>query len=329
MRSLLTYEFPMGTRSLTSLRKKRTKHRESYTYNKLVRFSHFRQILRVFDCFAFKFEQHSYTATKSFLLGVTVKSPCLVFIFALKGDLELSDPFSQKITSVAEGKCFAVSLPAGRCSCPIKAGKSKVAVLVLNTKWMLDNGKVYEALRDILNDVTNGVASYHLLPVFDMNVKIDRHLKKLTEIKYRPSVTIEKVMLPIANRLALDYYELFTADNKRARSVDFKTPKQVAYEVRDRIISDVENGIIPDIGTIADDVAKSRSTLRRMCIKIFGMNTQRLILDAQMKVAHGLVRKGLKVQEVSNRLGFADYPIFSRKYKNYFGHSPEQDRRRQ
>ena len=54
------------------------------------------------------------------------------------------------------------------------------------------------------------------------------------------------------------------------------------------------------------------------------MNIQDLVEDAQMKIGHSLICQGVNIKGVSERLGFAETAIFSRKYKMYFGYSPSK-----
>ena len=76
-----------------------------------------------------------------------------------------------------------------------------------------------------------------------------------------------------------------------------------------------------------DDFCKavhmSESTLRRKCLKIFGIPPSELLLRYRIEVAKSLLKEGLAVGDVAGEVGFSTHAHFSTQFKRFVGITPQ------
>jgi AraC-like DNA-binding protein len=79
----------------------------------------------------------------------------------------------------------------------------------------------------------------------------------------------------------------------------------------------------PNVGDLAAALKISPRQLVNRCHDLFGESPARLLLRFKLRIADELLRyRGLRVQEVSNELGFANPYHFSRVYRRLRGYAP-------
>lgn len=305
------------------IRRKRnsvSKHRISYARVKLIRYKPIKILRQTFGGFAFYLELITHFVKKATVLTVNVAQNSLVFVYALKDDLTISVSEKPEPIVIVKGQCFVQAVPAGVYKWNANPGKMKFVYFVLRPAWLLRMRDVYPKLAGVIQEMQDGKVNNMVLPPYVMSRYTARQLDKLRNCKSLCPVDLEENLLHVINNLIVEYHNHLLAPV----IIPYKSPKQIIYEARDMIIEQVENGIIPSVTAISSQFNIEPKALRRHCNKIFNMNIQDLVEDAQMKIGHSLIRQGLNIKGVSERLGFAETAIFSRKYKRYFGYSPSK-----
>ncbi|PYF76122.1 helix-turn-helix domain-containing protein [Pedobacter nutrimenti] len=305
------------------IRRKRnsvSKHTISYARVKLIRYKSIKILRQTFSGFAFYLELITHFVKKRTLLTVKVAQNSLVFVYALKDDLTIAVSEQPEPIVIVKGQCFVQTVPAGVYRWNADPGKMKFVYFVLRPTWLLKMRDVYPKLAAIVKEMQDVNAVNMVLPPYVMTRHTARQLDKLRNCKASTVVDLEENLLHVINMLIAEYHNHLLAPVV----IPYKSPKQIIYEARDMIIEQVENGIIPSVTAISSQFNIEPKALRRHCNRIFNMNIQDLVEDAQMKKGHSLIHQGVNIKSVSERLGFAETAIFSRKYKRYFGYSPSK-----
>ena len=112
-------------------------------------------------------------------------------------------------------------------------------------------------------------------------------------------------------------------DDRSARQMKAEKP-----ELLDRIMAYVENHYAQEIRI--DEVGKalyiSSSTISHLFKQKMGVSFYRYVSQRRLIAAKTLIEKGLPLEEVAIRTGFADYSGFYRAFKQTYGISPRQYR---
>lgn len=81
----------------------------------------------------------------------------------------------------------------------------------------------------------------------------------------------------------------------------------------------------PTVSEIAQDLGMSTRHLSKLCRRLFNEGPARLHLRLKLRRAEQLLRhEGLRVNEASDALGFANPFHFSRVYRRVMGHPPSE-----
>jgi len=99
----------------------------------------------------------------------------------------------------------------------------------------------------------------------------------------------------------------------------------VAEVVRDQLLREPEN--MPGIDALSTQLAMAVRTLRRR-LEEEGTSYRGLVDEVRLTLADGLLRTGLPVEAVAERLGFAEASSFIRAYKRWTGMTPGELLRR-
>jgi AraC-like DNA-binding protein len=286
------------------------KERIAYAEHLLIRSADIDLFRQYFSGFIFYLELITFNVRKQGIVKIMAIQSCLMFIYTINSDLIFSVPDSPVQQIVPKGHCFAYLLPAGAYSWPIEPGMKKFVYFILSA----DYPQLEMAIKaQMENNTENKV--YRPCPITRSMLW---QLNKLKDCKLKAKAELEATLLNILNKLVLAYQDHLASPDLLAG----KTRKQIAFEVRDHIIAEVDRGIIPTVKQVSAWCCMETAALRRNCLKSFNMNIQELILDAQMKKAHDLLKKGLKLKTISAMLGYTEVSNFSRRYKKYFGCSP-------
>lgn len=106
----------------------------------------------------------------------------------------------------------------------------------------------------------------------------------------------------------------------------YRTDKNFIKAVK-FIYNNLDN--VLDIECIAQEVGLSVSTLKRLFLEATGSSIGKFIRRLRMESAFRSLRnKELSVIEIALRAGFEDHSAFSRSFKNIFGYSPTDARKK-
>jgi AraC-like DNA-binding protein len=124
---------------------------------------------------------------------------------------------------------------------------------------------------------------------------------------------------PVSVQLAIDRCEQELAMRAAANSV--------VEAVRARLVS--QNGVYPDVATMAQALLLSERTLKRR-LQDEGSTFQMLLDEARLHDALRLLaRPELAIKEVAQAVGYADPANFARAFTRWTGESPRDWRKRQ
>jgi len=321
MNPLFIIETPDEIKPRLNIRKRRPKsdqHRLSYAESKLIRSAHLNLFRQFYKGFLFYLEQVTATVKRKLVVNMEVKQHCIVLTYVMEGTLNFKIPGSSDTVAVSSGQCFAQSLPAGKYLWTLQPGKLKVICLVLHPEWIQQMKSVFNELVEINRLLIDQDAIYESFRTYRMSPYSRKHLKKIIHCRLNNKIDLEETLFHSVNRLAIEYNKHLVEPVSKLK----RPSKQIAYEVRDRIIEVVASETIPRVNEISEFFHLSPKALRRYCLKTFKMNVQELILDAQMKAAFNLIRRGLLIKEVAIKLGYSELANFSKRYRLYFGYPP-------
>ena len=77
--------------------------------------------------------------------------------------------------------------------------------------------------------------------------------------------------------------------------------------------------------SVADHFYLSRSQISRVFQQATGSSLWEYVSIKRLMAARAMIQRGEKASNAAQVCGFADYSVFYRAYRNYFGHSPKDD----
>lgn len=77
--------------------------------------------------------------------------------------------------------------------------------------------------------------------------------------------------------------------------------------------------------SVADHFYRSRSQISRIFHQATGSSFWEYVSIKRLLAARAMIQRGEKAGNAALVCGFADYSVFYRAYKNYFGHAPKDD----
>lgn len=321
MNPLFTIELPDEFKPRLNIRKRRHKseqYRLCYTESKLLRSSRLNLFRQFYSGLLFHSEHMTATVKRQLGINMEIRQQSIVLTYVLEGSLSIKVPGALEKISVPAGQSFAQSLPAGKYVWTLQPGKLKVICLVIHPQWIFHMNSVFTELAPINKELIDDNDSYQSFRSYKMSPHTRKYLKKLLHCRSNNKLDLEEALFSSINKLAIEYNKQLVETGSKLK----RPSKQIAYEVRDRIIEVVANETIPRVNDISEFFHVSPKALRRYCIKTFKMNVQELILDAQMKAAFNLIRRGLLIKDVAIKLGYSELANFSKRYRLYFGYPP-------
>ena len=320
MKTPFSFELQDGIQLLTHIIKRRpgSKHHIVYAITRLSSSRPVKILRQSFSGFTFYLELITYFVKTPSTIRIKIAQSSMVFLYVLKEDLIFSAKTAGRPIIIYKGQCFAHAIPAGSYHWTVKPGKKKFVYFVLKPAWLLKMREVYPILAAVMQEMAAGNPLHTILPPFSISRSAARQLNTLRYVKASDKITQEEKLFHIINNLVAEYHQHLTAPVK----IPSTSYKQIACEARDLIIEQVNKAMIPNAREIADHFNIETKLLRRNCYKMFKMNIHELVLDAQMKRAYSLLKKGMKIKEVAANLGYSEQANFTRSFKSYFGCPP-------
>lgn len=119
-------------------------------------------------------------------------------------------------------------------------------------------------------------------------------------------------------------------DSKNIRRTPYSSTHEMAHAVKNYISENYDQQHVGDTLQIAKQFHTTRKTLTRAFNKAFGMTAQKMILELRMKKAIELLNleknREISIGEIAEKLGYPSLYEFSRVFKKYYGHAPNQAR---
>ena len=102
-------------------------------------------------------------------------------------------------------------------------------------------------------------------------------------------------------------------------------------ELLDQVLAYIENHLAEKIslGEIAKHFWVSQSTISQIFRNKMGVSFYRCVTQRRLIAAKSLIIEGLPLESVGQKVGFSDYSSFYRAFKQEFGISPRQFRKKQ
>ena len=104
----------------------------------------------------------------------------------------------------------------------------------------------------------------------------------------------------------------------------FAQEKPADVSVLDNLICSEENIGKFDIQSVLREMKMSRTELNVFCKKELGVSFAKYVFYKKMNIAVEMLKRGLSVFEVSQKIKYADTFTFSKAFKRHFGKSPKK-----
>jgi len=102
-----------------------------------------------------------------------------------------------------------------------------------------------------------------------------------------------------------------------------KTTRDMVYQIRDFVVTEVSEGAVPSISEIAGTLHITPRRLGEVFHSLFGLPLREYITSIRMSKGYTLLKEQQKpVSDVANYLGYQNPANFSRKFKEHFGFPP-------
>lgn len=95
-------------------------------------------------------------------------------------------------------------------------------------------------------------------------------------------------------------------------------PGELVRYVNDHLFEEMS------LQSVADHFYRSRSQISRVFHQATGSPFWEYVTIKRLMAARAMIQRGEKASTAALVCGFADYSVFYRAYKNYFGHSPKR-----
>ena len=242
------------------------------------------------------------------VLEIRVKRPCAIYINVESG----------AVNGIPSGRYGVQFFPAGNFPLPLSAGENRFQYFVLDQGFMLDYIEDFSEMSEAIAGLTEAGTEPTLFPVFYSSRRTQAQLEKLTTCHRKQTFLLEISLTSTMHKMLKDY----NVQLWQRQCMDHSFPDEVPANLIKYIQDQVDRSIMPEVQEITAHFCMGSKTLCRISERHFGMPTQKLILSVQMETAEILLRSGLSVSEVAQKIGYAATSTFSSRFKEHFGHSP-------
>lgn len=111
---------------------------------------------------------------------------------------------------------------------------------------------------------------------------------------------------------------------------DTPQPKAQSQELLDRVLDYIERNLSEDLSlrAVSKRFYVSESTITQTFRKKMGISFYRCVTQRRLVAAKAFIEKGFLLEAASSQAGFSDYSSFFRAFKQEYGISPQQYKRR-
>jgi AraC-like DNA-binding protein len=308
---------------ITKLQANEIKDSVNYAKSVLTRTSQAEMLRQIYSGRLIYLEFISFKTQQALTLNIKAKQSYIAFIYVIEGVLRFSLPGSSSTITVAEGHHFVMSCLGKEQNWQMEKGEVFIYLFILQPQFILDIQEDYQEIAVMTESLMNQNVTFSISQVIRTSSETKRVIKKIRSFKANTRLIQELGILQATSKLITQYaFEL-----RNPVKIPYRSNKEMAYVIQDYIISDIKKGILPQVSRISEYFKIESKTIRRICLKAFNMNTQAVIINARMKVAYSLMKNGVTVREAAYRLGYTEPAAFSRAFKKYFGHSPNNEKK--
>ncbi|MFT8348541.1 helix-turn-helix domain-containing protein [Clostridium saccharoperbutylacetonicum] len=231
----------------------------------------------------------------------TYKTNLSAFIFPIKGKAKIE--FDNEIFTGERGKVIH-GCKNKNLSFKVLGGEEfeHINIYYVADKYNNSNSYMKSVFEFTINDYDNVIES----------------LNKLIKISSRQEIT-SKIMLQIQTVLFLK--ELLSEQNHKKQLNEEELTKDISKYISEHYMEEIS------LSKLADRYGQKVNRLSYLFNKYLKMRPIDYLIQYRMTVAYTLLNKGLKVKDVSKKVGYNDEFYFSRLFKKKFGISPNKLKR--
>ncbi|NIB45087.1 helix-turn-helix transcriptional regulator [Pseudomaricurvus alkylphenolicus] len=162
----------------------------------------------------------------------------------------------------------------------------------------------------------------HLLS-FQVNAELRELIRKILALRFDNPFYLMLVQSRTQELLALSLQALSEKGGKGANSIRFReTDIQQLTSVKHLLETDYAHHLT--LEELARRAGLNRRKLTEGFKALFGAGVHEYLLEQRMTQAGKLLRRGMSVSDVSDKVGYQGHGAFSRAFKRYYGVSPRQ-----
>lgn len=260
-----------------------------------------------------------------------IKAACrrgdLYWFFQLQGQSEFMPEGRQDNTfPLPEGTFRMLYVPCGTYELKVDSGEHRLFFFLIQADWLLRNEPSSRSsaerpfLRALKHQHENVLASQ----AFEIDDLIKAKLLQLFELSPEAGFMQDtEILSPIGQIVDQSFKSL----KAKARSPRY--PNKTIHAIRAYVQENVPKGRLPEIPRIAAHFALSPSYLRKLHRGLHDQSLQTFIIETRLKEAMRLLTiEGRKPSEVAYSLGYGEHSSFTRQFKERFGITPSEARKR-
>lgn len=258
-------------------------------------------------------------------LNLRVLQSSAIMVFVLRGQVNYLNEESEQLDTLREGTCFPSYVPLGKAKIQLRRGKTSVLIIDLEKHLFREAfGPAYSAFSSIIKSWKDGGATPLSLPKTNMSPQISDILAEI-----RMTSTNNPLDALKAENLILECLNIYSMDLQKDQDVLREISLNRVKMLRVHLEEIYPHSEKCSKTSIRNSLGWSEWTLREILKSYFNTPINQHIKRLRIQRATTLLlTTEMKINDISNEIGFSSPPEFIKDFKSLKGVTPSNYRKK-